>query len=441
MNHNINIRISGSSMWEDQPVAGVQGDANARTLEVSLHGEWTDCASVTLFFDDASGNPAAKLLLIRYDPADGGNMVSDNVFHVKLPGEAMLYPGKIVVTARGYDADGNVIRKASRKFVVLENHADYPDPADPTPSRAEQLLALIIKLKDTMLSAIAAVSHPAYINSENNHWMVWDKETCMYVDSGVSSVHIVDATDLLDNGITTGFLADGAVTTGKLADGAATSEKLADGAVTTGKIADGAVTLEKMSSGLMDTVMNAYQLKFSQSPHKKAAYSLYAVTLGESLDVTSTIGGGTSGSVSSETVGGASDYMLTLAECLYDTGNTASVTSESKLKIITPGIYMVWAEFDVQAVEMECMARLRLDYGGGVLGGALARVSHPSSSALSGSRYSHHQLGRRVISVKQGQTCQVSVGLDDVYVPDEQVATICNVTVFIEKVGEPDDTE
>ena len=102
---------------------------------------------------------------------------------------------------------------------------------------------------------------------------------------------------------------------------------------------------------------------------------------------------------------------------------------------------MVWAEFDVQAVEMECMARLRLDYGGGVLGGALARVSHPSSSALSGSRYSHHQLGRRVISVKQGQTCQVSVGLDDVYVPDEQVATICNVTVFIEKVGEPDDTE
>lgn len=438
MNHNINIRISGSSMWADQPVAGVQGDANARNLVVSLHGEWKDCVSVTLFFDDANGNPAAKLLLVRYDPADGGNMVSDNVFHVRLPGETMLYPGKIVLTARGYDENGNVIRKASRKFVVLENHADYPDPADPTPSRAEQLLALITKLKDTMLAAISAVSHPAYINSENNHWMVWDKEACVYVDSGVSSVHIVDATDLLDNGITTGFLADGAVTTGKLADGAASSEKLADGAVTTGKIADGAVTLEKVSSGLMDAVMNAYHLKFSQSPHKKAAYYLYADTIGEPLDITTTaFTENPDGTVTIDgTVGGASDYMLTLAECLYDTGNTASVTSESKLKITTPGTYVVWAEFDVQAEEMACKARLRLDYGGGVLGGMLTSVNHPSSS-----QYTHHQVGRRVIEVTQGQTVTVSMGLDDVYVPDAQVATIRDVTVFIEKVGEPDDTE
>ncbi|WP_435645290.1 hypothetical protein [Butyricicoccus porcorum] len=330
-NNKIRIKLNGSSMWANQSVAGVQGDANAKTLIVNLYGEWRECEAVTLFFDDANGDEAAKVPLLAFDPAVGGNMPAQDEYHVRLPGEAMRYPGKLTMTARGYDEDGNAVRRAVIRLTVLEAHTYYPDPADPSPTMAEQLQTAITQLSRKLDDTIAALSAPpAKIDPENNHWLIWNPESAAYEDSGVNAVHIIDAGDVMrTDGITTPYLADGAVTTSKLADIAVSNAKIADGAVTEPKLADGAVSTEKIAAGAvtLDKLSPDFKL-----PETNIIDGMLVV------DLCNNTGTGRNeialDTVQKELTGGT----------LYGCKAFAEVNPDGNLCIQEHGVYLIWSE-------------------------------------------------------------------------------------------------
>lgn len=232
MDNIINIQLAGSFLRADSNVLGIQGEANSKKLTIHLNGAWVDCSAITAFFDDADGAAAAQVFLINADPSKGGNLIADATYQIGVPPEALRSPGKAQLTIKGYNDQHNEIRKAFKRFEVIENHAVYPASSEPTPTLAEQLVNLITGAFRKLFCK------PVNINPENNHWMIWNPNTEQYEDSGISSVNIVDAS---------GNLVTGSITTAYLADKSVTSAKLADSAVTAGKISDGAVTVDKIS--------------------------------------------------------------------------------------------------------------------------------------------------------------------------------------------------
>lgn len=244
MENIINIKLAGSFLRADSNVLGIQGEANSKKLTIYLSGAWTDCSAVTVFFDDADGAAAAQVLLINADPSKGGNLIADATYQIGVPSEVLRSPGKVLVTFKGFNEQAKEIRKAFKRFEVIENHAVYPASSEPTPTLSEQLVNLITGAFQKLFCK------PVNINPENNHWMIWNPNTEQYEDSGISSVNIVDASgNLVTGSITTGYLADKSVTNAKLTDGAVTANKLTDGAVTINKLADRSVATQKIALG------------------------------------------------------------------------------------------------------------------------------------------------------------------------------------------------
>lgn len=252
MDNIINIQLAGSFLRADSNVLGIQGEANSKKLTIHLNGAWVDCSAITAFFDDADGAAAAQVLFINADPSKGGNLVADATYQIGVPSEVLRSPGKALLTIKGYNDQHNEIRKAFKRFEVIENHAVYPASSEPTPTLAEQLVNLITGAFRKLFCK------PVNINPENNHWMIWNPNTEQYEDSGISSVNIVDASGSLVTGsITTAYLADKAVTSAKLADNAVTAGKISAGAVTASKIKDYVITKAKIDTDLAVKIPDA----------------------------------------------------------------------------------------------------------------------------------------------------------------------------------------
>lgn len=270
MDNIINIKLAGSFLRADSNVLGIQGEANSKKLTIHLSGAWVDCSAITAFFDDADGAAAAQVLLIHADPSKGGNLIADATYQIGVPSEVLRSPGKALLTIKGYNDQAKEIRKAFKKFEVIENHAVYPASSEPTPTLSEQLVDLITGAFRKLFCK------PVNINPENNHWMIWNPNTEQYEDSGINSVNIVDASGALVTGsITTAYLADKSVTAGKIADGAVTvdkisnssvtNSKIADNAVTAGKIADRSVTRVKLTADLAGMIPNVQWDGYTQN--------------------------------------------------------------------------------------------------------------------------------------------------------------------------------
>ena len=191
MENTIHVTAAGPFLRADSHVLGIQGECNSKRIRLTLTGSWATSLANTVFFDDADGAEAVRIVLLSFDPSLGGNMIAQGVYEFGVPAEAVRSPGRVTMTVRAYDEDGKAVRKAQKAFTVLENHTNYPDPSDPTPSLAEQLQRSIASMAVTVAEAIKNIQHePVKINDGDKHWYVWNPKTGEYEDTGVSAVYL-----------------------------------------------------------------------------------------------------------------------------------------------------------------------------------------------------------------------------------------------------------
>lgn len=137
MDRLINVKIGGSHLWKDSKLAGVQHEANVTRLRVSFDEGWDGFAKKVTFWDAKGLNPVERTLTV--DLLEDITK-STRIYLFPIPGEAMTEAGMMSFVIEGY-VDGKVARTVGTELEVeYSPKADNAgQPADPTPSQAEQL--------------------------------------------------------------------------------------------------------------------------------------------------------------------------------------------------------------------------------------------------------------------------------------------------------------
>jgi hypothetical protein len=137
MDRIIEVKVSGSHLAKDNRYAGVQHEANAKSLRIEFDEGWDGYAKKVTFWDATGGNPVERTLttdLLEDMTA------STRIYLCPIPGEAMAESGELTFVIDGY-VDGKRQRSVSDTLIVeAAPFIDKADqPADPTPTQAEQL--------------------------------------------------------------------------------------------------------------------------------------------------------------------------------------------------------------------------------------------------------------------------------------------------------------
>ena len=150
MDRIIEVKVNGNYLTKDSRIAGVQHEANAKTLRIEFDAGWDGFAKKVTFWDANGLNPVERTLT-----ADllEDITVSTRIYLCPIPGEAMAESGEFTFVIDGY-VDGKRQRSISETLDV--RYAPFieeaVEPADPTPTQAEQLQVQI----DTILEDMAA---------------------------------------------------------------------------------------------------------------------------------------------------------------------------------------------------------------------------------------------------------------------------------------------
>ena len=164
MDRIIEISVNGSHLTKDSNVAGVQHEANAKTLRITFDEGWDGYAKKVTFWDALDANPVKVIL--------GTDRLEDitkstRVYLCPIPGEAMTEEGQCRFVIDGY-LEG--VRQRSLEDMLKVYPAGYEEeagePTDPTPSQAEQLQGEIEAISETIREA--AVSAAAAAEAAEN---------------------------------------------------------------------------------------------------------------------------------------------------------------------------------------------------------------------------------------------------------------------------------
>jgi len=158
MNRVITVQVQDEYIKKSSSIAGAAGSHNAVTLEISFNSLWEGTTKKVYFFDAYGQNPVCIILTL--DKLKEG---ATDVYLVPIPSEPLAYEGDMTMTIKGVELDGEnverIVMSASTTFKVLP--AEVPDaehePADLTPSQAEQIQAQIDAMKIDILTAEKAV--------------------------------------------------------------------------------------------------------------------------------------------------------------------------------------------------------------------------------------------------------------------------------------------
>lgn len=208
MDRIIEVNVNGSYLTKDSNTAGVQHEANDKTLRITFDDGWDGYAKKVTFWDAFKQTPV-KIILGADRLED--ITVSTRVYLCPIPGEAMTEAGWCSFVIDGY-VDGKRHRSVEDHLKVFPaNFAEEAgEPADPTPTQAEQLQVQVEAILDTIQEAVASggeakeaaaeaaesaeaakqsalkAGTPPYVG-KNGNWFVWDLATGKFVDSGVSA--------------------------------------------------------------------------------------------------------------------------------------------------------------------------------------------------------------------------------------------------------------
>jgi hypothetical protein len=231
----IEVKVNGNRLTKDNRYAGVQGESNVTSLRIEFDAGWDGYAKKVTFWNALGENPVERTLTT--------NLLEDitkstRIYLCPIPGEPLEHAGDIDFVVDGY-MDGKRQRSAGDKLTVKPS--PYTDnagePADPTPTQAEQLQGEIDQIigtiqEATQSAAAAAASEAAAKASEeaaedsadsagndarvaaesartakeysgnppiiqNATWWIWDAEAKAYVDTGeTASAVAVEANGL-----------------------------------------------------------------------------------------------------------------------------------------------------------------------------------------------------------------------------------------------------
>lgn len=102
MDRLIEIKVNGNYLEKDSRFAGVQYEANARSLHITFDPSWDGYAKTVTFWNALNENPVNRLLTA--DLLD--NLVQDTrVYTVPIPGEPMEVGGEMTFVIDGYDVE------------------------------------------------------------------------------------------------------------------------------------------------------------------------------------------------------------------------------------------------------------------------------------------------------------------------------------------------
>lgn len=175
MNRIIEVKVNGDYLVKDSDQAGTQFEANVNSLRITFDESWDGFIKKVLFWDAAGKNPVRRILTAEMLE----NAEKDlRVYLCPIPGEPMAVAGKCEFVIEGY-VDGKRQRTVADTLKVKASPRSETEtePADPTPSQAEQLQMQI----NALMTVITKVP---YIG-DNGHWYVWNAESMAFVDSGV----------------------------------------------------------------------------------------------------------------------------------------------------------------------------------------------------------------------------------------------------------------
>lgn len=148
MDRSIEVKVNGSYLTLDNKNAGVQHEANVTALRITFDPGWDGYAKKVTWWNAKGQKPVERTLT-----ADllEDILVSTRVYLCPIPGEPLEEAGWCTFVIDGY-VSGKRMRSVSGELLVKE--ADFieqaDEPADPTPTQAEQLQAQI----DSILSDV-----------------------------------------------------------------------------------------------------------------------------------------------------------------------------------------------------------------------------------------------------------------------------------------------
>ena len=169
MDRIIEVKVNGNYLFKDNKNAGVQYEANVTSLRIEFDAGWDGYAKKVTFWDAVGGNPVERTLAT--DLLEDITK-STRIYLCPIPGEPLLIAGNMTFVIDGY-VGGKRQRSISDKLRVKEApfKETAGEPADPTPTQAEQLQVQIDGIKSTIQSAVqsaddARASAEAAKNSE-----------------------------------------------------------------------------------------------------------------------------------------------------------------------------------------------------------------------------------------------------------------------------------
>ena len=102
MDRLIEIKVNGNYLEKDSRFAGVQHEANARSLHITFDPSWDGYAKTVTFWNALNENPVNRLLTA--DLLD--SLAEDTrVYTVPIPGEPMEVDGEMTFVIDGYDVE------------------------------------------------------------------------------------------------------------------------------------------------------------------------------------------------------------------------------------------------------------------------------------------------------------------------------------------------
>lgn len=133
MDRIVEIKVGGNHITKDARNAGVRGEANVTHLKIIFDASWAAYAKKVTFWDARGANPVERTLTTDY-------MDSTGAYTIPIPAEPLAEAGMMTFVIDGY-IDGKRQRSMYDELEVKDAPiADNAgEPADPTPSQAEQL--------------------------------------------------------------------------------------------------------------------------------------------------------------------------------------------------------------------------------------------------------------------------------------------------------------
>lgn len=183
MDRIINVTVNGEFVKKDSKNAGVQGEANAAKLHITLSEDWKPYSKRIVWRDALGEHPTSVLLyksvadlVVTQAEGDGGEETNPLVFDTPIPSEPLAEAGWCSFTIEGFeDSEPAKVHITVTDHLLVKPNDSYNAPAEPTPTQAQQLQTQIDKItEDTAAIVQEAVDALEDAEKDMKVWEVWD---------------------------------------------------------------------------------------------------------------------------------------------------------------------------------------------------------------------------------------------------------------------------